>query len=145
MPLKGKGADLGAGWGYLSQFALQTYPGITKLDLFEAEQVSLDCAQHNINDERAQFHWQDVLSMPEKAVYDFIVMNPPFHVTRKADPDIGRRFIAKASKLLTPKGRLWMVANKQLAYEATLHACFNTWSYVEQTNQYKIIHARRPK
>lgn len=145
VPLKGNGADLGAGWGYLSQHALQTYPDVKTLDLFEAEQVSLECARKNIVDTRARFHWQDVLSMPEKAVYDFIVMNPPFHVSRKADPSIGRDFIIKAAKLLSPKGRLWMVANKQLAYEATLDACFNTWSYAVQTNQYKIIHARRPK
>lgn len=145
VPLKGKGADLGAGWGYLSQQALQSSPDIKEIDLIEAEKVSLECAQKNITDHRAVFHWQDVLALPEKAVYDFIVMNPPFHVSRKADPDLGRNFILKASKLLNPKGRLWMVANKQLAYEATLDACFNTWSYVEQSNQYKIIHARRPK
>lgn len=145
IPLKGNGADLGAGWGYLSQHALQTYPDIKTLDLFEAEQVSLKCAQKNITDTRARFHWQDVLSLPEKTGYDFILMNPPFHVSRKADPDIGRNFIIKAAKLLSPKGRLWMVANKQLAYEATLDVCFNTWSYATQTNQYKVIHARRPK
>jgi 16S rRNA (guanine1207-N2)-methyltransferase len=144
-PLKGKGADLGAGWGFLSHQALQTYPDINQLDLFEAEQISLDCARKNITDTRAGFHWQDVLSMDTKAVYDFIVMNPPFHVARKADPSLGRDFIAQSARMLTPKGQLWMVANKQLAYEATLDACFNTWTYVEQTPQYKIIHARRPK
>jgi 16S rRNA (guanine1207-N2)-methyltransferase len=144
-PLKGKGADLGAGWGYLSHHALETYPEITQLDLFEAEQTSLTCAQKNITDERAHFHWQDVLSMSTKATYDFILMNPPFHVSRKADPSLGRDFIAKAAKMLAPKGRLWMVANKQLAYEATLDAHFNTWDYAHQTSQYKIIHARRPK
>jgi len=145
VPLKGKGADLGAGWGYLSHHALQTYPEITRLDLFEAEHISLDCAQKNIVDKRAHFHWQDVRNMPTISIYDFILMNPPFHVSRKADPAIGRDFIAQAAKLLTPKGRLWMVANKQLAYEATLDAHFNTWDYAVQTNQYKIIHARRPK
>ncbi|WP_193222030.1 class I SAM-dependent methyltransferase [Amylibacter sp. SFDW26] len=145
VPLKGKGADLGAGWGYLSQNALLAYPEITSLDLFEAEKNSLVCAQKNIRDERARFHWTDVQSMPEKGAYDFIIMNPPFHVSRKADVSLGRDFIAKASKLLAPKGRLWMVANKQLAYEAVLDANFNTWSYEEQTPIFKVIHARRPK
>ena len=144
-PLKGKGADLGAGWGYLSHHALQTYPEITQIDLFEAEQISLNCAQKNITDTRAQFHWQDILTMPATATYDFILMNAPFHVSRKADPSIGRDFIAKAAKLLNPKGRLWMVANKQLPYEASLDAHFNTWSYNTQSTQFKIIHARRPK
>ena len=145
VPLKGRGADLGAGWGYLSHHALEKYPEITTLDLFEAEHVSLDCAKKNITDERARFHWTDVQSMPDKGGYDFIIMNPPFHVSRKADVSLGRDFIAKASKLLAPKGRLWMVANKQLAYEAILDASFNTWSYQEQTPIFKVIHARRPK
>jgi 16S rRNA (guanine1207-N2)-methyltransferase len=145
VPLKGKGADLGAGWGYLSHHALQTYPEITGIDLFEAEQISLNCAQKNITDARSQFNWQDIQAMPATATYDFILMNPPFHVSRKADPSIGRDFIAKAAKLLNPKGRLWMVANKQLPYEACLDAHFNTWSYNAQSAQFKIIHARRPK
>jgi 16S rRNA (guanine1207-N2)-methyltransferase len=144
-PLSGKGADLGAGWGYLSHHALQKYPKITQLDLFEAEHISLDCAQKNITDTRALFHWSDITAMPVKAVHDFILMNPPFHVSRKADPSIGRMFIAKAANMLNPKGRLWMVANKQLPYEACLDDHFNTWSYIAQSSQYKIIQARRPK
>lgn len=144
-PLRGKGADLGAGWGYLSHHALQNYPNISGLDLFEAEHISLNCAQQNISDQRAQFHWQDVRSMATKPLYDFIIMNPPFHIARKADPSIGRDFIEKAARMLTAKGRLWLVANKQLAYEATLEAHFKTWSYVTQSSQYKVIHATRPK
>ena len=145
VPLKGKGADLGAGWGYLSHHALNTYPEITSLDLFEAEKISLTCAQSNITDQRAQFHWTDVQSMPKKGTYDFIIMNPPFHVSRKADVSLGRDFISKAAKLLAPKGRLWLVANKQLAYEAVINESFHTWSYEEQTSIFKVIHARRPK
>jgi len=145
VPLKGKGADLGGGWGYLSKHALATYPDITSLDMFEAEHISLNCARKNITDGRARFHWTDVQTMPEKGAYDFIIMNPPFHVSRKADVSLGRDFIAKAAKLLAPKGRLWMVANKQLAYEAVIDANFNTWSYEQQTSLFKVIHARRPK
>ncbi|MFK5997970.1 MAG: methyltransferase [Rhodobacterales bacterium] len=144
-PLTGKGADLGAGWGTLSHYALQTYPGITHLDLYEAEHISLDCARKNITDARAELHWQDVQTLTTKTVYDFILMNPPFHTSRKADPSLGRDFIVKAAQMLAPKGHLWMVANKQLAYEAALDNCFHTWSYEIQTTQYKIIHARRPK
>lgn len=144
-PLRGKGADLGAGWGYLSHHALQNYPAISDLDLFEAEHISLNCAQQNITDKRAQFHWQDVQTMAVKPLYDFILMNPPFHIARKAEPSIGRSFIERASKMLTAKGRLWLVANKQLAYEATLDTHFKTWSYVTQSSQYKVIYATRPK
>ena len=53
--------------------------------------------------------------------YDVIVSNPPFHTQSRADrPDIGRRFIAVAAEALKPGGRLWLVANRHLPYEAVL-------------------------
>ena len=76
---------------------------------------------------------------------DTIIMNPPFHQTRKAEPDIGKSFIIQASELLTPKGQLWMVANRQLAYETTLDKCFTSVNSITETPQFKVINALRPK
>jgi len=81
----------------------------------------------------------------KKTKYDFIVMNPPFHLTRKAEPDIGKSFIKQANELLLPKGQLWMVANRQLAYETTLDSYFTTVNSITETPQFKVINASRPK
>lgn len=143
--LSGKVADLGAGWGYLSHTALAENPNITSLDLFEAEASALSCARLNVTDPRAGFHWQDATSMPVDGSYKCVIMNPPFHVSRKADPDLGRHFIRAAFNMLHPNGQLIMVANRQLAYEATLTEVFGAWDIVEETPTYKVMSAKRPK
>jgi len=143
--LKGKIADLGAGWGYLSSALLQANTKIDTVDLFEAEHLALECAQRNVMDARASFHWEDVITMPTKPIYDAVIMNPPFHQARKSDVSIGQDFIAKAAAMLHPKGQLWMVANRQLAYEATLNTNFQSWNQVALTGQYKVISAQKPK
>ena len=78
--------------------------------------------------------------MPEQ--YDFIVSNPPFHAQSRADrPDIGRRFIAAAAEALKPGGRLWLVANRHLPYEAVLDARFGKARIVTQRDGFKVIEA----
>ena len=143
--LKGKVADLGAGWGWLSAQALQTCADISAIDLIEAEQAALNCARLNITDERASFRWADATRPVSKKNYDAIITNPPFHTGRKADPSLGRAFIAAAATILKPTGQMYLVANRQLAYEATLDANFARWEVISQSSRYKVIHARKPK
>ena len=111
--------DLGAGWGFLSARAL-TRGSIRQIDLVEADHTALTCAQRNITDDRAKFHWADATNWVSPALADSVIMNPPFHQSRKADPDLGRAFIASAAACLGPNGRLYMVANRHLPYETTL-------------------------
>ncbi len=143
--LKGKGADLGAGWGWLARQALDSNAAITSLALYEAENTALACARQNITDPRAEFHWADVCTLTGPSDHDFVVMNPPFHQSRKAEPELGRQFIHTAARLLHAKGTLWMVANRQLAYEAALTAHFHTWEYLEQSPGFKCVRATKPK
>ena len=143
--LSGHGADLGGGWGYLAKQVLAANPKITGLDLYEAEKTALDCAALNVSDTRAAFHWQDVTALTRKNACDFIVMNPPFHQSRKADPALGQAFIRRAAQLLSQNGKLFMVANRQLAYETTLADCFRHVEEIEITPQFKCIFARKPK
>jgi len=72
-------------------------------------------------------------------------MNPPFHQSRKAEPDLGAAFIHAASKSLRRSGSLYMVANRQLPYESALNADFGQWAEIATTPRYKIIHAKKPK
>lgn len=137
-------ADFGAGWGYLSAAVLAN-PDVTSLDLIEAEGLALDCARLNITDPRARFVWEDVTSYRADTPYDGIVMNPPFHAGRAADPDIGRAFIAAAARNLTAGGQLWMVANRHLPYEAALTAHFRNVAEFGGDRAFKLIHATRPK
>ena len=137
-------ADFGAGWGFLSKAVLER-DGIEQLDLIEAELRSLDCARLNILDPRASFHWADATRWTPAAPYGGIVMNPPFHTSRAADPGLGRAFIAAAARSLTPSGHLWMVANRHLPYEAALRDLFREVAEIGGDGSFKVFHASRPK
>ncbi len=143
--LSGRAADLGAGFGYLSVQLLANCPGITALDLYEAEARALDLARCNLAAFETKaalgYHWHDVTVGLEQQ-YDVIVSNPPFHTQSRADrPDIGRRFIAVAAAALKPGGRLWLVANRHLPYEAVLTESFGAVRVVTQHDGFKVVEA----
>jgi 16S rRNA (guanine1207-N2)-methyltransferase len=137
-------ADLGAGTGFLARAVLQR-DTVQSLDLIEAEKLALDCAQLGVTDPRATFHWADATRHDPRAPWDGVVMNPPFHAGRAADPGIGRAFIAAARRGLSPQGQLWMVANRHLPYEADLQAGFRDLTVIGGDGSYKLFHAARPK
>jgi 16S rRNA (guanine1207-N2)-methyltransferase len=143
-PLRGRVADLGAGWGFLARQIL-TADAVTQLDLIEADAVALDCARRNITDPRATFHWDDATTFVVKASYDVVVSNPPFHTGRAGDPGLGQAFIAAAARMLTPQGSLWMVANRHLPYEDALARAFIHVEEAGGTPGFKVIHASHPR
>ncbi len=136
--------DLGAGWGYLSRAVLEK-DGVEALHLVEADHAALACARQNITDPRAEFHWADATRFGTQASVDGVVCNPPFHKGRAADPGIGRAFIASAARLLTPSGRLWMVANRHLPYEKAAAELFADVREIGGTSSFKVIEAAKPR
>jgi len=145
--LKGKGADLGAGWGWLAARVL-AQAGVKELHLVEAEADALDCARRNIGDNigagRAVFHWADVTRFHPGHALDFVVTNPPFHQGRAAEPALGAAFIRAAAAMLQPGGRLFLVANRTLPYEEGLRAAFQTVTPLAATGGFKVLMAARP-
>lgn len=144
-PLKGRVADLGAGWGYLSAEVLAEQEGIVSLDLIEADHAMLEAARINVTDPRAAFHWADAIRHRPDPPYDAIICNPPFHAGRRADPDLGRAFIAAASRQLAPSGRFFMVANRHLPYEGALKEAFGTGRLLGELEGYKLYEAAKPR
>ncbi|MFN0113778.1 MAG: class I SAM-dependent methyltransferase [Paracoccaceae bacterium] len=141
--LKGRVADLGAGWGWLSA-AILTRPGVTGVDVVEADHEALRAARTNLTDPRAAFHWADARVFRPKAPLDAVVMNPPFHEGRSADPGLGAAFIRAAAGMLSTGGALWMVANRHLPYEAALRAAFREVADVAGDGRFKVMRAAHP-
>lgn len=147
--LAGRGADLGAGFGFLAAEVLTHCPRVTALDLYEAEARALELARANLArlfpdgggaHVALEYQWHDVTTGLPKT-YDFIVSNPPFHVGRADLPALGRAFIAAAAGALVPNGRLWLVANRHLPYEAELAAGFARVRVVADERGFKVIEA----
>lgn len=150
--LAGRVADLGAGYGYLSVEVVRRCAQVTAIDLYEAEQRALEPARANLaRAVRESAHplavdllWHDVTAgLPQR--YDAIVSNPPFHQGRADQPELGRAFIAAAADALHADGSLWLVANRHLAYEATLAARFATVREAAAENGFKVFEARGPR
>lgn len=147
--LKGRGADLGAGFGFLTRAVFEKAPKVTGMDLYEAEKRALDLAEQNLaafKGKRAMTGiWSDVTKGIE-GPYDFIVSNPPFHQAGKADrTDVGQGFLRTAASGLRPGGTFYLVANRHLPYEKTLQAVFAEVTQLADESGYKVIRAVKAK
>lgn len=143
--LAGRVADFCAGWGYLAAEVAARCPGVTALELYEADHAALEAARANLPALAVPlaFHWHDLAATSVERRFDAIVMNPPFHTGRKAQPDIGRAMIRRAAAALKPGGTLVMVSNRQLPYEAELAACFAKVDSLAEAGGFKVFLARR--
>jgi len=142
--LKGRGADLGGGWGYLSRHLLDL-PKVTHVDVVEADRRALACAERNLSGDRVTLHWADATTWGTAGSLDWVVMNPPFHTSRTPDASLGQAFIRSAARLLKPKGSLIMVANRHLPYETTLAGNFVHVQELDGDSRFKILQADQPR
>ncbi len=147
--LRGRVADLGAGYGYLATQVIARCLGVSAIDLYEAEARALEPARINLENARLAssralelaVHWHDVTrGLPGK--YDAIVSNPPFHQGRADIPALGQAFINSAADALLPGGSVWLVANRHLPYEVLLTKRFSEVRAVTVQDGFKVIEAR---
>ena len=143
--IKGSVADFGAGWGYLSNRLLRASENISELDLFEADYASQQAAKDNVKSDSVKlaFNWCDLTSEFKKRPRHWVIMNPPFHSGRAAEPELGKKFIQLAASTLPSGGRLLMVANRNLPYEDKLSKCFKRFETLETRDGFKVIEAVR--
>ncbi len=142
--LSGSGADLGAGFAYLTHTVLTQCEKIKSMDVFEAEARALECAKLNLavfeKTCLINYHWHDVAE-GVKGAYDFVISNPPFHQGHDELQTLGQAFIESAAKALKPGGRFYMVANRHLPYEATLKNHFSKFNVLATKNGFKVFEA----
>jgi len=117
---------------------------VRELHLVEAESDALDCARINIPDPRARFHWADATTWKAPTALDMVVMNPPFHIGRDADPSLGVAFLTAAARLLHPQGVLWLVANRHLPYDRPLTTLFREVADIGGDSAFRLIRASHP-
>lgn len=145
--IRGQVADFCAGWGFLSAALVERGSNLAGIDLYEADHPSLQAAGRTLGRLApglpVRMFWHDLAGEPLGERYDAIVMNPPFHRGRAAEPELGAAIIRAAAKALKPGGRLFMVANRQLPYEPVLGSAFSSHAEVVRNDAFKVLAARR--
>lgn len=140
-PLAGRGADLGCGLGVLARAALAS-PAVTGLVLMDIDRRAIAAARRNVEDPRASFQWMDLRAPAgAPAGLDFVVCNPPFHDGGAEDRALGQIVVRRAAGMLRRGGRLFLVANRHLPYEAVLKAAFRTVTPRVEAHGYKVHEA----
>lgn len=143
--LAGRGADVAAGWGYLTHEVLDEHPAIRHVTLYEAEKRALDIAAKNLAGEaaRTRFVWCDA-TRPldnEGQPFDWVMMNPPAHDMLWSAPEASAAMFAAVAQSLKSGGHLWLVANRHLPYERTLEGLFTSQVTISETGDFKVIEA----
>jgi len=143
----GNVADFGAAWGYLSIALAKKSPKVNRIDLYEADYASLEHAKlnmaENVPNIPARFFWFDLIGEEVKDRYDLVIMNPPFHEGHAAEPSLGQAMIRTAQTALKNGGRLMLVANRGLPYEAVLSELFKDSGEICRNSRFKVLFARK--
>ncbi len=143
--LKGRIADFGCGYGFLSDHLLVHNPDISALYCIDADARAVEICQKNMarySDHQAEIHymWEDLMQKPEGLKgLDYIVMNPPFHEGKRANFEIGQSFIKTAAAALRLRGKLFMVANRKLPYESVLKESFSKVEMLHEAQGFKVF------
>ena len=139
--IEGSGADLGAGYGFLSHAMLSRSDNVKEIHLYEADYRSLMAAKHNLRYFKKRtitFNWHDVRKGLLHSELDWVVMNPPFHDSEEGDPSLGQKFIAVAANHIRRRGKLFMVANRHLPYEQQIRQFFSRILQIEESKGFKV-------
>ncbi len=142
--VKGRGADFGCGYGFLSDHVLKTSSKVKHLHCIDADYRAVTCAEKNLQKYECDktFLWRDLTQVQSDLKnLDFIVMNPPFHEGKMTDMSIGRKFIETAYQALRRGGRLWVVANAHLPYERLLEDQFFECTKHHEGGGFKVYEA----
>ena len=71
--------------------------------------------------------------------FNMIICNPPFHQGKDTDYNFAQQLIRTARQHLLPRGELWIVANRQLAYEQWAEKSCHSVETVIQGNGFKVL------
>jgi 16S rRNA (guanine1207-N2)-methyltransferase len=136
--------DLGCGSGPLGVVAAMLGAGqVTFVDAdVEAVRSATKTAQHaGLKNFRAMP--SDVASAVLDERFDAVVTNPPFHVGKQTELSVPMQFIEESYEVLSPGGRLFLVANRTLPYETPIKHRFGNVSMIHDGRRFKVLGATR--
>jgi 16S rRNA (guanine1207-N2)-methyltransferase len=135
--------DLGCGAGHLGLAALARWP-LARVCLLDADARAVAAVEAALAQcdpalrARAVVAWWDVAEpLPEPAC-DAVLCNPPAHAGTKNDLTTAHAMFRRAAAAISGGGRLLVVANRKLPYEAELER-LGSLSCLAQEGGYKVL------
>jgi 16S rRNA (guanine1207-N2)-methyltransferase len=137
--------DLGCGSGGLGTIA-GILSGSGRVSMVDADVEAVRSATRTAaaaGVERAEVMTSDVASAVLGERFDVVVTNPPFHVGKATDLSVPLQFIEDAWSVLSPGGRLFLVANRTLPYERAIQQRFGNLGTAHDGPRFKVLTAVR--
>ena len=85
----------------------------------------------------------DITSAVPNERFDVVVSNPPFHLGKSTALDVPGQFIRQSYDVLTPGGRLLLVANRTLPYERVVSETFGHVRILHDGARFKVLAATK--
>lgn len=147
-------ADVGCGAGVLGIAAAKL--GAVRVVMNDIDRLAVRCSELNAEANGVAEACQVVasdnlpLGLGEEVLlgaFDEVVSNPAFHQGEEVDYTMAQELAVRAGHALKPGGRLWVVANRFLAYHRYLNPVFGDENVtkVYEDNKFVIFLATRPE
>jgi 16S rRNA (guanine1207-N2)-methyltransferase len=144
-PPRGRLLDFGCGCGVLT-IALMTAGTDIDPVLLDDSALALESARRGLekNGLRGRLVASDGLAELDGS-YDWIISNPPFHRGVEHDLDIAADFFRRAGTFLSENGRIRVVFNRHLPYEAWLREAFGRVERLAADRSFTVLQASKPR
>jgi 16S rRNA (guanine1207-N2)-methyltransferase len=142
---RGRLLDFGCGNGVLT-IALLAAGAEIDAALLDDSALALEASRLGLemNDLRGRLLASNGLSEVDGA-YDWIISNPPFHRGVDNDLDIAAHFFRRAGTFLSENGRIRVVFNRHLPYEAWLRESFGQVDRLAANRSFTVLQASKPR
>lgn len=137
--------DLGCGYGVIGLAAARAGARVVLVDdhLLAVRCAQAGAAANDLSDQCTVAAGDVTLGLPDRR-YDRVVSNPPFHQGLEVNTQVAERIVREAYGVLrAPGGRLQIVANRFLPYDAVMWDVFGDFTILAETNRFYVLEAVR--
>jgi len=141
LPIPEDGAivvDLACGNGILGDQLLIKNSKIN-LHLVDDSYLAMESAKMNVCGDNVCHHTSYRLDNLNIDNIDLVVCNPPFHVENYQTNAIAIQLMRQVKKLLSEKGRVYLVVNIHLKYFALMEVIFPNVKRISVTDKYEVL------
>ena len=135
--------DLGCGTGLVGLAALRRGADVTLTDVSARATASAGATLAANGYSDVPVHLACGAAAEETATFDCVLANPPFHQGHGIDFDVSQLFVAEAARVLRAGGKLFLVANAFLRYEAWLRASFGSVQSAWEDKRFRVWKATK--